>query len=356
MISELIITVILASFGTYVFVPLTMKLARKYDILDYPNEDRKKQKKPMPRLGGLAIIIGFIIAMGYILITSITCKEIIFEMQNIKMFLGMLLGALVISVTGFLDDKYDISAKQKFLGQIIAGLIVMAFGLRITKISSPFTANVFMLPSWFSYLVTLLWIVGITNAINIIDGLDGLATGIVLIAAFSLAIVFFLSSSPLLAIFIAVAIGGGALGFIPYNRYPAKTYLGDIGSNFLGFMLATVSLLGVGKTYVIIVMAPVLILGIPIFDTLFAMIRRAIKKKRLSAMFEADGNHIHYRLINKGYSVRQTARMLQGITLAFALFAIIAIDGGLLKSLIYTILVCTLVYIGIDDIFPKNEE
>ena len=120
-------------------------------------------------------------------------------------------------------------------------------------------------------------------------------------------------------------------------------------------MLATVSLLGVGKTYVVIVMAPVLILGIPIFDTLFAMIRRAVKKKRLSAMFEADGNHIHYRLIKKGYSVRQTARMLQGITLAFALFAIIAIDGGLLKSLTYTILVCTLVYIGIDDIFPKNE-
>ncbi len=355
MISELIITIILASFGTYVFVPITMKLARKYDVLDYPNEDRKKQKIPMPRLGGLAIIIGFAIAMAYIIITNLVCKEIVFESENLKLFVGMLLGAIVISITGFLDDKYDISAKQKFIGQIIAAVIVIAFGLRITKISIPFTTNAWILPNWFSYFITLLWIVGITNAINIIDGLDGLATGIVLIAAFSLAIVFYLSSSPLLSIFIAVAIGGGSLGFIPYNRFPAKTYLGDIGSNFLGFMLATVSLLGVGKTYVVIVMAPVLILGIPIFDTLFAMIRRAVKKKRLSAMFEADGNHIHYRLIKKGYSVRQTARMLQGITLAFALFAIIAIDGGLLKSLTYTILVCTLVYIGIDDIFPKNE-
>ena len=190
MISELIITIILASFGTYVFVPITMKLARKYDVLDYPNEDRKKQKIPMPRLGGLAIIIGFVIAMAYIIITNLVCKEIVFESENLKLFVGMLLGAIVISITGFLDDKYDISARQKFIGQIIAAVIVIAFGLRITKISIPFTTNAWILPNWFSYFITLLWIVGITNAINIIDGLDGLATGIVLIAAFSLAIVF----------------------------------------------------------------------------------------------------------------------------------------------------------------------
>lgn len=208
----------------------------------------------------------------------------------------------------------------------------------------------------FSYILTIGWIVGITNAINLIDGLDGLSSGISLISCISLLIIFATNGSSILSIILITALAGGIVGFLPFNFNPAKTFVGDVGSNFLGFSLAVISILGVAKTYTVLVLiAPLIVLGLPIFDTIFAIFRRIIKGKSLKAVFKPDKGHLHHRLMAKGYTQKQAVLILYGLSATLGMFAIILLDSGLWKALSFALLVVAIIAVGYKDIFKKTK-
>ena len=280
------------------------------------------------------------------------------EENYIMKLLGFLLGIIILGIVCFIDDFKNIPAGVKLVTQIIAAIVVVAFGLRIENVSLPFMDNQIGLQDWFSYILTVGWIVGVTNAINLIDGLDGLSSGITLISCISLLIVFILNpSSPLIAVLLITALAGAIVGFLPFNFNPAKTYIGDVGSNFLGFSLSIISILGVAKTYTAIVLiAPIIILGFPIFDTLFAIVRRIIKGKSLKAVFKADKGHLHHRLMKRGYTQKQSVLILYGLTATLGMFAIILLESGIWKALSFALLVIAIIAIGYKNLLNTKED
>ena len=239
----------------------------------------------------------------------------------------------------------------KLLAQILAGIIVVMAGIRIENFRLPFTDNKIIINEVFSYILTICWIVGITNAINLIDGLDGLSSGVCLISCLSLLIIFSLNNSPLIAIVLITALAGAIVGFLPFNFNPAKTFIGDTGSNFMGFSLSIISILGIAKTYTAIVLiAPIIVLALPIFDTLFAIVRRIIKGKSLKAVLKPDKGHLHHRLMARGYTQKQAVLIMYGITAILGMFAIILLESGIWKALSFALLICAIVAIGYKDI------
>ena len=207
-----------------------------------------------------------------------------------------------------------------------------------------------------SIILTLGWIVGITNAINLIDGLDGLSSGICIISSVSLLIIFSLNYSPMIAIILITALAGSLVGFIPFNFNPAKTFIGDTGSNFLGYSLAVISILGVAKTYTaIVIVAPLIVLALPVFDTVWAIIRRTVKGKSIKAVVQADKGHLHHRLMAKGYTQKQAVFILYGISATFGIFAVILLDSGIWKALSFALMVIAVVAIGYKNIFKIKE-
>ena len=271
---------------------------------------------------------------------------------------GFLIGIIVLGVTCFIDDSKGIPSWVKLIAQVIAAITVAVCGIKIENINLPFIDNKIFFYDWFSYIITVGWIVGITNAINLIDGLDGLSSGITLISCVSLLIIFLLTpSSPLISILLITALAGSIVGFLPFNFSPAKTFIGDVGSNFLGFSLAVISILGVAKTYTALVLiAPIIVLGLPIFDTIFAIIRRIIKGKSIKAVFKADKGHLHHRLMKRGYTQKQAVLILYGLTATLGMFAIILLESGIWKALSFALLVIAIRAIGYKDIFRVKQE
>lgn len=271
---------------------------------------------------------------------------------------GFLIGIIVLGVTCFIDDSKGIPSWVKLIAQVIAAITVAVCGIKIENINLPFIDNKIFFYDWFSYIITVGWIVGITNAINLIDGLDGLSSGITLISCVSLLIIFLLTpSSPLISILLITALAGSIVGFLPFNFSPAKTFIGDVGSNFLGFSLAVISILGVAKTYTALVLiAPIIVLGLPIFDTIFAIIRRIIKGKSIKAVFKADKGHLHHRLMKRGYTQKQAVLILYGLTATLGMFAIILLESGIWKALSFALLVIAIMAIGYKDIFRVKQE
>lgn len=271
---------------------------------------------------------------------------------------GFLIGIIVLGITCFIDDSKGIPSWVKLIAQVMAAIIVAVCGIRIENINLPFIDNKIFFYDWFSYIITVGWIIGITNAINLIDGLDGLSSGITLISCVSLLIIFLLTpSSPLISILLITALAGSIVGFLPFNFSPAKTFIGDVGSNFLGFSLAVISILGVAKTYTALVLiAPIIVLGLPIFDTIFAIIRRIIKGKSIKAVFKADKGHLHHRLMKRGYTQKQAVLILYGLTATLGMFAIILLESGIWKALSFALLVIAIIAIGYKDIFRVKQE
>ena len=349
---DIVIAFLLAFITAFVITPHTMRLAKRVGAIDLP-DDRRVNKKPMPRLGGLAVIAGFFVSVIYLLITmSLEEKINLFgqETYNIKL-LGFLLGAIIIGVTCYIDDVKNIRGTTKLIAQIIAAIIVTLCGIRIENISLPFIENKIVIGEVFSYILTIGWIIGITNAINLIDGLDGLSSGVCLISCLSLLIIFSLNSSPIIAIVLITALAGAIIGFLPYNFNPAKTFMGDAGSNFMGFALSIIAILGVAKTYTAIVLiAPIIVLALPIFDTVFAIIRRIIKGKSLKAIMKPDKGHFHHILVKKGYTQKQAVLIMYGITAILGMFAIILLESGVWKAISFALLICAIVAIGYKDI------
>ena len=347
------IAFLLGLVTAFVVTPFSMRIAKKYGAIDVPN-DRRVNKKPMPRLGGIAVIAGFFVSTIYLLISmSIEGKLVLFEEDMLWLKLvGFFVGIIILGITCFIDDTKGIHSLTKLIVQIVAALIVVACGIRIENFEIPFLNGQAELNIVLSYIITVCWIVGVTNAINLIDGLDGLSSGISLISCISLLIIFTLNGSPLIAIVLITALGGAISGFLPYNFNPAKTFIGDTGSNFLGFSLAVISILGVAKTYTALVLiAPIIVLALPLFDTLFAIFRRIKNGKSLKAVFKADKGHLHHRLMQKGYTQKQAVFILYGITATFGMFAVVLLDSGVWKALSFAILVIAILAIGYKDIF-----
>lgn len=224
-------------------------------------------------------------------------------------------------------------------------------------IQLPFLESNIILSNVLSYIVTIIWIIGITNAINLIDGLDGLSSGITLISCISLLIIFALNGSPLISIVLITALAGAIVGFLPFNINPAKTFIGDTGSNFLGFSIAIISILGVAKTYTAFVLiAPLIVLFLPIFDTVFAIIRRIIKGKSLKAIFAPDRGHLHHKLIDRGYTQKEAVFILYGLSASLGMFAIILLESGIWKAISFALILIAIIAIGYKDIFKVKRE
>lgn len=278
------------------------------------------------------------------------------EEQYGAKLLGFLCGIMVLGITCFIDDSKGLPPLTKLAGQLIAAIIVVYSGIRIENLNLPFFNEV-GLSYTVSIIITLGWIVGITNAINLIDGLDGLSSGIGVISCLSLLIIFSLNDSPLVAILLVTALAGALIGFLPFNFNPAKTFMGDTGSNFLGFSLAVISILGVAKTYTaIVIIAPLIVLALPIFDTLWAIVRRVVTGKSIKAIVMPDKGHLHHRLMAKGYSQKQAVLILYAISAIFGMFAVILLDSGIWKAVSFALMVAAVVAIGSKNLFKFKEE
>ena len=353
---DIAIAFMLAFITTFVITPYTIKLAKKIGAVDTPKDERRVNTTTMPRLGGLAIIAGFIVSIIYLIIILNIEKSINLFQDNMHFkLIGFFIGGLIISVVCFIDDLKDIPPVAKLMAQILAAIVVVSFGLRIENINIPFFSKV-GLPNVFSIILTIGWIVGVTNAINLIDGLDGLSSGIALISCVSMLIIFALNGSPIIAILLITALAGALSGFLPFNFNPAKTFMGDAGSNFLGYCLSVISIFGVAKTYtLIVIVAPLIVLGLPVVDTIVAIIRRIIKGKSLKAIMKADKGHLHHKLLKMGFTQREAVLVMYAITAALGLFTIVLLESGIWKAISFLLLVVAIIAIGYKN-FEKERE
>ncbi|WEG13589.1 MraY family glycosyltransferase [Pullulanibacillus sp. KACC 23026] len=302
---NLVIAFIISLVMTVISTPIMMVIAVKLDIVDRPTEDRKIHKKAMPYLGGIAIAIGFF--SGFLYLHPFMPSTWAF-----------VIGALLLIITGVIDDKISLSPRLKLMIQIIAAVIVTVYGVKITSLQLPHFGYIQL--GWFSYPLTILWIVGLTNAMNLIDGLDGLASGVSSIALGALLVMGILNYQTL-AISLSVMLLGGTLGFLFFNVHPAKIFMGDAGSMFIGYIIAVISILGLFKSITFFsVIIPIVVLAVPIFDTSFAIIRRALKHQKLSA---PDKGHLHHCLMELGFSHGTTVYIIFLISLFFGIAGVI---------------------------------
>ncbi len=361
MISNYIITLVLTALACYVLTPFSMRVAKKIDAIDYPNEERKKGQKPTPRFGGFAVIVAFLTGSMYLLILMHLEHKLDIYIYK-KAILAIVISTILITILGLKDDTKGMSAKNKFLLQALIAIITIILGIRIQDFQIPFITEKLELGRKLSYLVTFLWIVGIMNAINLIDGLDGLSSSLVLTSILFLIVICFLDHSPIIGIIFAIPLAGAIIGFLPYNMEPAKTYIGDIGTNFMGYMLSVIAILGVAKTYTAITLiAPIIILLVPIFDTFFAIIRRIVKAKSLKGVFLPDKGHVHHRLSALGLRPKHVVFILCFITTLAGTFAVILMEGGIIKAISYILLLLLMAFLGYNDffsdkIYPKLRE
>ena len=330
----------LAAVVSFLATPLVKTLAYKVGAIDVPKDNRRMHKVPSPRLGGLAIFLAF-------LLSTLVFADIDRQMQ------GILLGAVMIVVLGVMDDIMALKDLPKLIVQIAAAGVAVYYGCRIQFLSNPnvFSDMTYVNLGWLSVPITIIWIVAITNAVNFIDGLDGLAVGVSAISTASLIVIALMVAEVNIAI-ILCALFGACLGFIPYNFNPAKIFMGDTGATFLGYILATLSVTGLFKMYAIISFAvPFLILGLPIFDTAFAMIRRVAHGQ---SPMHADRGHIHHRLIDMGLNQKQAVATLYVISGILGLSAVVLTTGGEAKAMLLLIALCVVAVVAARVVFPKE--
>ena len=314
-IAAAIIVALIISLGA---TPIVKTFAHRVGAIDIPNDARRVHKHPIPRLGGLAIFIGFLLSVVFF-------AEIDRQVQ------GILLGAVLMVVIGVIDDIVPVHALLKFFVQIAAALIAVHHGVQIYMFSNP---NVFSDVAYVSLgimtiPVTVLWIVAITNAVNLIDGLDGLAVGVSAISSVVVLTIALMVADLNVAVIMA-ALVGACLGFMPHNFNPAKIFMGDTGALLLGYVLATVSIIGLFKFYAVVSFAvPFLVLALPLFDTAFAFIRRLVKGQN---PMSPDRGHFHHRLIDMGLSQKQAVAILYAISGLLGLSAVVITTSGEIRA------------------------
>ena len=280
---------LLAALVSYVLTPYIKKLAFQIGAIDKP-DNRKVHKKIMPRLGGLAIYIAFMIA-------AVASLEMTWDI------VGILIGGTVIVIVGVLDDKYQLPAKVKLLGQILAACVLVFFDIRIEWVNNPLGGYFYL--DLLSIPLTIFWVISFTNVVNLIDGLDGLAAGVSAIASITVILVAVQMGYYHIAVMTA-ALAGGIIGFIRYNFNPATIFMGDTGSMFIGYMLAAISVYGAVKTAATVALiVPAIALGLPIMDTAFAIMRRYSNGRPI---FQPDKGHLHHRLLAMGMNQKQAVQ------------------------------------------------
>lgn len=304
----------------YVMTPPVKRFAEKVGAIDVPRDNRRVHDHPIPRMGGLAIFIGFMLSL------------IFFVPMSTKVT-GLLVGSVIIAVMGGVDDIVSLNPWVKLAGQIVAALVAIRCGLVFDVISNPniFAEETYIEIGWLSIPLTMLWIVGCTNAVNLIDGLDGLAVGVSAISSLTMLIVSLFVSEPVVSIILA-ALTGACLGFMPYNLNPAKIFMGDVGSQLLGFVLSTASIMGLFKLHAIITFfVPLLALALPLADTIFAFFRRILHGQ---SPFKADKGHFHHRLLAMGLNQKQVVAVLYGISAVLGLLAVLMAGDSMAVKII----------------------
>ncbi len=321
------IVVIVAAFTALLF-PMVKWISYHVGALDYPNE-RKVHKKPMPVMGGLMIYLGFL--FGYML----------FAPQSTQM-LAILIASFIVVITGILDVIKPLRAREKLVGQVVAALIIVFYGKILLNDISFF--GYYFDFGWLAYPITIVFIVAVMNCINLIDGLDGLADGISMIFFITIGVLaFIMHNLGSLEITIAFIMIGACLGFLIFNFNPAKIFMGEIGSMFLGFMIAVVCLLGFKAVTLTSLVVPMLILAIPILDTLFAILRRIIHHKPI---YEADKQHLHHQLLNKKFSQKTTVLIIYAVSILFSSASVFyVLKDKKIGAIIYIILVLLITWV-----------
>lgn len=305
---------------SFAATPLVKVFAQKVGAIDVPKDDRRMHDHPIPRLGGLAMFLGF-------LLSTLLFAKIDTQVR------GMLLGCVIIVMTGVIDDIVPLKWWVKLLCQLAAAVIAVCHGIRIEMFTNPvlFAGNEWLILGWLSIPITVLWIVLVTNSVNLIDGLDGLAVGVSAIGSVTMLVIALLVSEGNVAVIMA-ALAGACVGFMPYNLNPAKIFAGDTGALLLGYVLSTMSVIGLFKTYAIIsFILPFLVLALPLFDTIFAIVRRVAHGQ---SPMHADRGHVHHRLIDMGLNQKQAVAILYCISTVFGLAAVILATSGAMKALI----------------------
>ncbi|MDR1822058.1 MAG: undecaprenyl/decaprenyl-phosphate alpha-N-acetylglucosaminyl 1-phosphate transferase, partial [Oscillospiraceae bacterium] len=313
---------LLAAFGVaFCATPVARYFAVKTGAVDVPTDMRRMHTSPVPRLGGLAIFLGFI------------CGVVFFAELN-RQLRGILIGCAVIVAIGALDDVFELTAVTKLIVQIIAAVIACEHGIVIGGLANPlafFGGSYLMFGPVLSYIITVVWIVLITNAVNLIDGLDGLAVGVSAISSVTTLIIALLVSDINIAV-IAAAIAGACFGFLPFNFNPAKIFMGDSGALLLGFVLSTVSITGLFKFYAVVSFAvPFFVIGLPLIDAVIAICRRVLKGQN---PMSPDKKHLHHRLLEVGLTQKQAVVIMYVVSTLLGLIAVVMTTSGETRALV----------------------
>ena len=309
---------IVAGLVTAIVTPLAIFIAPKVGAMDVPRDKRRVHNKPMPRFGGIAIYAGLMVGLA------------LFVLGKNAHIPAVMVGCTLIYILGAIDDIKGMKPIIKFGGQVVCATVVFAMGLRINFITNWFGEGNMNLGIAVCYLATVVWLAGITNAVNLIDGLDGLAAGISAISALSIAYVSYIHGwyVPTMAM---MALAGACLGFLPFNFHPAKTFMGDGGSQLLGFAIASLSILGTVKSAtLVVVVIPALVLGLPILDTLMAIIRRTIRHQSIGT---ADKEHLHHRILRAGFGQRRAVLLMYSVSGIMGIVAILYSRGLFIECL-----------------------
>ena len=318
--------------------PAAIKIAPKIGAMDIPKDERRMHKKPMPRFGGIAIYLGIMAALA------------VFALKD-KGITSVMTGCTLIYMLGLIDDLKDLKPLVKLCGQIVCATVVYIMGVRIEFITNYLGPGNMAFGDVACFIITVLWLIAITNAVNLIDGLDGLAAGIAAISALCIGYVAYIHGQylPTLAM---MAIAGAALGFLPYNFNPAKIFMGDSGSELLGFSIAAVSILGTVKSAtIVVVIIPALVLGLPIFDTVMAIFRRLAKHQSIGT---ADKDHLHHRIMKAGFGQKRAVMILYCISGIMGIVAVLYSRGLTVEYLGLTAVAIMLIYVLLSDTGNRN--
>ncbi len=318
---------------SFAATPIVKMFARRVGAMDVPTEARRVHDHPIPRMGGLAIFLGFLLSV--VLFVDVT-----------RQVRGILLGSVIIVACGAIDDIVSLRAWVKLLVQIVAAVVAVLHGVVIEVLRSPNLLNEeeALILGALAIPVTILWIVGITNSVNLIDGLDGLAVGVSAISSTTMLVVALLVSEGNVAVILA-ALMGACVGFMPYNLNPAKIFMGDTGALLLGYVLSTVSVIGMFKFYAIVTfVVPIMALALPLFDTAFAIIRRLLRGQ---SPMHPDRGHLHHRLIDMGLTQKQAVAILYSVSAILGLCAVVLATTGPLRIWLLVIAASAAVVVGV---------
>lgn len=330
----LLVAAIVAAAAT----PAAIWLAPKIGAMDIPKDERRVHNKPMPRFGGIAIYLGIMVALS------------VFALKEDGVVSAMV-GCTLIYILGLIDDLKDLKPWLKFSGQIVCAVIVYVMGLRIEFITNYFGPGNMAFGDAACLIITVLWLVAITNAVNLIDGLDGLAAGIAAISALCIGYVAYINGQYVSTMAMMI-IAGAALGFLPFNFHPAKIFMGDAGSQLLGFSMAAFSIMGTVKsTTVVVVVIPALVLGLPIFDTAFAIVRRVLKHQSIGT---ADKEHLHHRIMKAGFGQRRAVMLMYCISGIMGIVAVLYSRGFTVEYIGLTAIAVMLLYVLLSDTGTRN--